>query len=98
MTCLVTGGAGFIGAHVSRELLKLGQKVVILDDLSGGFEENIPQNVLFVKGSITDTALLAGFLFIPLYFYYSTALKIKVDLCFCRSFGNECAHSFRSLR
>jgi len=60
MTCLVTGGAGFIGAHVSRELLKLGQKVVILDDLSGGFEENIPQNVLFVKGSITDTALLAG--------------------------------------
>jgi UDP-glucose 4-epimerase len=59
MTCLVTGGAGFIGAHVSRELLKLGQKVVILDDLSGGFEENIPQNALFIKGSITDTALLA---------------------------------------
>ncbi|MDZ7647535.1 MAG: NAD-dependent epimerase/dehydratase family protein [Cytophagales bacterium] len=59
MTCLVTGGAGFIGAHVSRELLKLGQKVVILDDLSGGFEENIPQNALFIKGSIADTALLA---------------------------------------
>jgi UDP-glucose 4-epimerase len=58
MTCLITGGAGFIGAHVSRELLKLGQKVVILDDLSGGFEENIPQNALFIKGSITDTRLL----------------------------------------
>ncbi len=58
ITCLLTGGAGFIGTHVSHELLKLGYKVVILDDLSGGFEENISKNTHFVKGSITDTALL----------------------------------------
>lgn len=56
---LVTGAAGFFGAHVVREVLKLGNvPVVALDDLSGGFTENLPSNVEFVKGSITDTALL----------------------------------------
>jgi UDP-glucose 4-epimerase len=55
---LVTGGAGFIGAHVSRELLSLGHRVVVLDDLSGGFEENLPEGVEFVKGSIVDHQLL----------------------------------------
>lgn len=58
-TSLLTGGAGFIGAHVSRELLKLGHKVIILDDLSGGFEENIPEKAIFIKGSINDQQLVA---------------------------------------
>ncbi len=47
-----------MGAHVCRELLALGHTVVALDDLSGGFEDNLPQGVTFVKGSITDHALL----------------------------------------
>ena len=38
---LVTGGAGFIGSHIVDELLALGHKVVALDDLSGGSEQNI---------------------------------------------------------
>ncbi len=58
-TVLVTGGAGFIGSHVSRELLAQGFKVVILDDLSGGFIANIPKGALFVEGSILDRSLLA---------------------------------------
>ena len=58
-TSLLTGGAGFIGSHVSRELLKLGHKVVLLDDLSGGFEENIPPGAIFIKGSVTDASLLS---------------------------------------
>ena len=40
-TSLVTGGAGFIGSHVADELLTRGHKVVVLDDLSGGFEDNV---------------------------------------------------------
>jgi UDP-glucose 4-epimerase len=56
---LVTGGAGFIGAHVARECLALGHRVVVLDDLSGGFRENVPAAATFVEGSITDHALVA---------------------------------------
>jgi UDP-glucose 4-epimerase len=55
---LVTGGAGFIGAHVSRELIKLGHHVVILDDLSGGFQENVPKEAEFIHGNILDEALV----------------------------------------
>lgn len=55
---LVTGGAGFLGAHVVRELQKQGHKVFVLDDLSGGFEENLPGGVEFIRGSIIDHQLL----------------------------------------
>ena len=55
---LVTGGAGFIGAHVTNELIRQGHKVIVLDDLSGGFEDNIHPQSVFVKGSITDKELV----------------------------------------
>ncbi len=55
---LVTGGAGFIGAHVTNELIHSGHKVVVLDDLSGGFQENVHPDGIFINGSITDHALL----------------------------------------
>jgi UDP-glucose 4-epimerase len=56
---LVTGAAGFLGAHIVRQLISHENiSIVALDDLSGGFEENLPSNVEFVKGSITDAALL----------------------------------------
>lgn len=58
ITSLVTGGAGFIGSHVADELLKLGHKVVVLDDLSGGFEDNVPKEAAFCKGSILDHELI----------------------------------------
>lgn len=55
---LVTGGAGFIGSHVVKHALALGHEVVVLDDLSGGFEDHIPEGAIFVHGSITDEALV----------------------------------------
>ncbi|MBL0309082.1 MAG: NAD-dependent epimerase/dehydratase family protein [Bacteroidetes bacterium] len=55
---LVTGGAGFIGAHVVNELIQLGHEVVVLDDLSGGFEENVNPKAQFVNGSILDHLLI----------------------------------------
>jgi UDP-glucose 4-epimerase len=57
-TSLVTGGAGFIGSHVADRLLRRGHKVIVLDDLSGGFEDSVPSCATFVKGSILDTELI----------------------------------------
>ncbi|REJ84843.1 MAG: NAD-dependent epimerase/dehydratase family protein [Bacteroidetes bacterium] len=57
-TSLVTGGAGFIGAHVTNELIAMGHRVVVLDDLSGGFRENVHPDALFTEGSITDEQLV----------------------------------------
>lgn len=57
-TSLVTGGAGFMGAHVADHLLALGHDVVVLDDLSGGFRENVPTGATFVQGSIVDHELI----------------------------------------
>ncbi len=55
---LVTGGAGFIGSHVAEELVKQGHRVVVLDDLSGGFEDNVVKGAELVQGSINDVALI----------------------------------------
>lgn len=58
-TSLVTGGAGFLGAHVVNELLRdENQRVVVLDDLSGGFRENTHTAATFVDGSILDASLV----------------------------------------
>ncbi len=57
-TVLVTGAAGFIGSHVAEHCAALGLRVVGLDDLSGGFLENVPGSVSLVQGSVTDVALV----------------------------------------
>lgn len=57
MKVLVTGVAGFIGSHVAEHLLRGGHEVVGLDDLSGGFMENVPEPTEFVKGSVCDREL-----------------------------------------
>lgn len=55
---LVTGGAGFIGSHVVNHCLDMGHHVIVLDDLSGGFEDYIPAKAVFVKGSVYDEVLV----------------------------------------
>jgi UDP-glucose 4-epimerase len=54
MSWLVTGGAGYIGAHVVRALQAAGLEPVVLDDLSSGFENFVPDRVPFVRASILD--------------------------------------------
>jgi nucleoside-diphosphate-sugar epimerase len=57
MRYLVTGGAGFIGSNTVDELVRRGQGVVVLDDLSSGKEDNLAEvrsKITFMKGSITD--------------------------------------------
>jgi UDP-glucose 4-epimerase len=58
MRSLVTGGCGFIGSHVARHCRDLGHDVVVLDDLSGGFRDHLPDGVRLVEGSVTDHALV----------------------------------------
>jgi UDP-glucose 4-epimerase len=55
---LVTGGAGFIGSHVAMELAQTGYHVVVLDDLSGGRKENVPDAATFIQGTVLDRDLL----------------------------------------
>ena len=58
MAWLVTGGAGYIGAHVVRAFAEQGIDPVVLDDLSSGHEGFVPEGVPFHRGSILDEALL----------------------------------------
>ena len=51
---LVTGGAGFIGSHVAHHLGIAGHQVTVVDDLSGGFTDNVPTGCEFVEGNVSD--------------------------------------------
>ena len=57
--CLVTGGAGFLGSHVAASLLAAGHDVVVVDDLSGGFADHVPDDAHFVEGSVDDFELMS---------------------------------------
>jgi len=61
--CLITGGAGFIGSHLTEQLLAAGHDVVVVDDFSTGQQNNLDRiadhpNLTLVTGSITDQMLL----------------------------------------
>lgn len=58
-TTLVTGAAGFIGSHLVDALIERGHAVVALDDLSGGFRDNVNPNAEFIEASCVDHARLS---------------------------------------
>ena len=58
MKVVVTGGAGFVGSNLTRNLISRGHEVIIVDDLSTGLADNVPTSVQFVKSSILDKDLI----------------------------------------
>jgi len=58
MTWLITGGAGYIGAHVARAMAEAGERVIALDDLSAGVPSRLPESIPLVRGSSLDGGLL----------------------------------------
>ncbi|MDT0344327.1 UDP-glucose 4-epimerase GalE [Streptomyces litchfieldiae] len=58
MSWLITGGAGYIGAHVVDAMRGAGERVVVVDDLSTGAAARLPADVPLVRGSVSDRALL----------------------------------------
>ncbi|MBA2588363.1 MAG: UDP-glucose 4-epimerase GalE [Alphaproteobacteria bacterium] len=60
MSILVTGGAGYIGSHMAHRLVDLGETVIVLDNLSTGVRQNVPQSARLVEGDIADAQLVAG--------------------------------------
>ncbi len=74
---LVTGGAGFIGSNIAEALVKRGAQVVVLDNLSTGFEKNIAHlrnEITFVKGDIRDAETVREALAGVEYVFHEAAL------------------------
>ncbi|NDB69662.1 MAG: NAD-dependent epimerase/dehydratase family protein, partial [Methylocystaceae bacterium] len=77
MTLLITGGAGYIGSHMAWLCHDQNISCVVLDDLSTGFSDKLPQDTPLVVGDVADETLLeelkhveeAGLLFVKGYNY-----------------------------
>lgn len=59
MSVLITGGAGYIGSHMTHHLLEAGEDIVVLDNLSTGVEKNLPKNISFACGDVADPLLVS---------------------------------------
>ena len=72
---LITGGAGFIGTNLATRLTQEGHQVIVVDDLSSGYEQFIPKGAIFIKGGIeSDTTLSKCFEYSPEYVVHLAAL------------------------
>jgi UDP-glucose 4-epimerase len=58
MTWLITGGAGYIGAHVARAMAGAGERVVVLDNVTSGVPDRLPAEIPLVRGSALDADLV----------------------------------------
>ena len=60
MTILVTGGAGYVGAHAVAALVRRGYEVVVVDNLSTGHRAAVPGEAALIVGDLADRAAVAG--------------------------------------
>lgn len=79
MRILVTGGAGFIGSHLAEALLREGHEVVVLDNLSVGRRENVPEGAELVVGDILDREAVGKALSsVDAVFHYAANPEVRV--------------------
>ena len=85
---LVTGGAGFIGSHLCEALLKEGLEVVVLDNLSMGKKENVPQNATLIVGDVLDLNLVNSIISqgIDIVFHEAAIVSIRESM---KNFYND---------
>lgn len=90
-TVLITGGAGFIGSHVARHCLAMDFNVIVVDDLSGGFEDNIPEGVMFRNCSILNKVHIDHLFekYRPTYVYHLAAYAAENLSHFIRNYNYE---------
>ena len=83
MNTIVTGGAGFIGSHLVRALLNLGHKVIVIDNLTTGKVENLPDKNLLIYNSLKDISKL-----ITLFYKADSVFHLAVIASVPRSMEN----------
>lgn len=80
MNILVTGGLGYIGSQVSRDLIKKGHNVIIIDNIENSYIENKPKNSIFFKGNFSNNKILKKiFLKYKIEAAYHFAASISVE-------------------
>ena len=83
-TSLVTGGAGFIGSHLVRALLKRGDKVRVLDNFSTGKRENLDAvraDVEIIEGDLRDAdAVAASLVNVDLVFHQAAFVSVPLSM------------------
>jgi UDP-glucose 4-epimerase len=89
---LLTGAAGFIGSHVARDLLRFCEKeyrIIAVDDLSGGFVENLPSGVEFVRADVSDEQIVKAIFktYKPRYVFHLAAYAAEGLSFFIQNFN-----------
>lgn len=88
-TVLITGCAGLVGSNLAEHLLKKGVTVIGIDDLSGGYIENVPSGVIFCQGSCNDSLFVDGVfkIYAPEVVYHAAAYAAENLSPFIRTFN-----------
>lgn len=96
MISLVTGGAGFVGSHLTDNLIENGSKVIVIDNLSTGEEQNINKNADFIEGSLEEINLKKIFQKVD-YIFHAAALP-RIQPSFDRPEEHDVANVQNTLK
>ena len=102
MKILITGGAGFIGSHITKLLLDIGHSVTVYDNLSKGYLSLVDQRAEFIEGNISDTDMLVQALngidcVIHMAGYIEIPLSVKEPINFAENNVMGSLHLFEAM-